>query len=97
MKHSALAFGFLLQENLISFPFLSHKKRPSPKKKKKRESERETPRQDNLLARLCLLLWCYDNYKYMTFIHHDLTVHYGRRALLPSGLRVNFPALFMSL
>lgn len=59
--------------------------------------QKKTPRQDNLLARLCLLLRCYDNYKYMTFIHHDLTVCYGRRALLPSGLRVNFLALFMFL
>lgn len=33
----------------------------------------------------------------MAFIHHDLTVLYGRGAIMPSGLRVNCHALSMSL
>lgn len=84
----ASLFGFMLEESLISFVFSLTKSGLQQKK---------TPRQDNLLARLCLLLRCYDNYKYMTFIRHDLTVYYGGGALLPPRLKVNFPALFMSL
>ena len=35
--------------------------------------------------------------KYMAFVLHDLTVHYSGGALLLSGVRINFSALFMSL
>lgn len=77
----------MLQESLVSFITQSQKEAFTEKY--------TLPSQ--FTSKTSLLLQHYDNYKYITIIHHDPTAHNssGGEPVVPSGL--NFYALFMFL